>query len=47
MSIMRAGLNSRSRPTAESCNSAIVAEENTSDSESTKIAKFLLLDFAS
>ena len=44
---MRLGVDSRSRPTAESCNSAIVAEEKTSDSELTKIVKFLLLDFAS
>ena len=35
--IMRLGLDSRSRPTAESCNATIAVEENTSDSKSTKI----------
>ena len=29
---MRVGLDSRSRPTAESCNAAIAVEENASDS---------------
>ena len=43
--IMRVGLDSRSRPTAESCNAAIAIEENTSDSESTKIVKFLIALF--
>ena len=32
MSIMRVGLDSRSRPTAESCNTAITFAENASDS---------------
>ena len=40
VSIMRVGLDLRSRPTAESCNAAIAVEENTSDSESTKIVTF-------
>ena len=44
---MRVVLDSRSRPNAESCNATIGVEVNTSDSESTKIVKFLLLDFAS
>ena len=39
--------DSRSRPTAESCNAAIAVKENTSDSKSAKITKFLFLDFAS
>ena len=43
--IMRVGLDSRSRPPAENCIAAIAIEENTSDSKSTKIVKFLLLDF--
>ena len=46
-SIMQVGLDSRPRPTAESCNAAIAVEENTSESESAKIVKILLLDFAS
>ena len=44
---MRVGLDSRSRPTAESCNPAVGVEVNTLDSLSTKIVKFLLFDFAS
>ena len=44
---MWVGLDFRSRPTAESCSAAIAVEENTSESESIKIVKFLLLDFAS
>ena len=40
VSMMRVGLDSRSRPTAESCNTAIAVEENTSDSESTKLLNF-------
>ena len=39
--IMRLGLDLRSRLPAESCNAAIAVEENTSESESTKIVKFL------
>ena len=39
--IMQAGLDWRSRPIAESCNAAIAVEKNTSDSELTKIVKFL------
>ena len=46
-SIMQAGLDLRSRPTAESCNAAIAVEANISDYEQTKIVKFLLLNFAS
>ena len=47
--ILQLGLDSRSRPAAESCHThaAIAVEENTSESESTEIVKFLLLDFAS
>ena len=45
--MMRAGLDSRSKPVAESCNAAITVEDNTLNSaESNKIVKFLLLDFA-
>ena len=47
VSMMRVGLDSRSKPTAESSNVALAVKENTSNSESTKIVKFLLLDFAS
>ena len=47
VSIMQVGLDLKSKPTAESCNVAIAVEENPSNSESTKIVKFLLLDFAS
>ena len=47
VSIMQVGLDLRSKPTAESCNAAIAVEGKTSDSESNKIVKFLLLDFAS
>ena len=47
VSIMRVGLDLRSRPTAESCNTAIAVEKNTSDYESTKIVEFLLCNFAS
>ena len=47
VSIMREGLDSRSRPTGESYNAAIAVEENTLDFESNKIVKFLLLEFAS
>ena len=45
--IMQVGLDSRSRPTAESCNAANAVEEITSDSESTTVVKILLLDFTS
>ena len=45
--MMQVGLDSRSKPTAESSYAALAVEENTSNSESTKIVKFLLLDFAS
>ena len=44
---MRVGLDLRSRPTAQSCNVTTAVEENTSDSESTKIVIVLQLDFAS
>ena len=44
---MQVGLDWRSRPSADSGNAAIVVEENTSDSESTKIVKFILFYFAS
>ena len=47
VSIWQVGLDSRSRPTAESCNAETAVEENSSDSESAKIVKFLFLDFAS
>ena len=40
VSVMGEGLDSRSRPTAESCNAVIAVEENTSDSESTKLLNF-------
>ena len=47
VSFMRVGKDSRLRPSGKSCNAAIVVQKNTSDSESAKIVKFLLLDFAS
>ena len=47
VSIMRVGPDSKSRPIGESCNAAIAVEKNSLDSESSKIVKFLLLDFAS
>ena len=37
---MRVGLDSKSKPTAESCKAAIAVEDNISDSESTKIVQF-------
>ena len=44
---MRVGLDSRSKPTAENCNVALAIAENASDYESTKIVKFLFLNYAS
>ena len=38
--VMREDLDSRSRPTAKSCNAAIAVKGNTSDSESTKLLNF-------
>ena len=37
---MRVGLDSKSKPTAESSNAALAVGENTSNFESTKIVKF-------
>ena len=44
---MRIDLDSRLRPTTDSCNAAIAVEENISNSELTKIIKFLKLYFVS
>ena len=44
---MRVGLDLRSKQTGKSSNAALAVEENTSNYESTKIVKCLLLDFVS